>query len=160
MTPANGAPAPAAEAGPQEVESEADAFRRQVDDLVSKTDVVILRLPAPGPVSYSDDDAILVREKRRLECFVWRIWGNLCSCLLERQFGRSSSQIGVVCDVCAAAGEARERGGGLLRWQEARKRRAEGRRWRQARGILEGDARPYAPVRRAFERGDLSRVGS
>jgi hypothetical protein len=75
MTPANGAPAPAAESVPPEVESEADAFRRQVDDLVSKTDVVILRLPAPSPVSYSDDDAILVREKRRLECFVWRIWG-------------------------------------------------------------------------------------
>lgn len=44
MTPANGAPAPAAEAGPREVESEADAFRRQVDDLVSKTDVLEKRV--------------------------------------------------------------------------------------------------------------------
>ncbi|AQK80283.1 transcription factor GTE1 isoform X1 [Zea mays] len=44
MTPANGAPARAAEAGPHEVESEADAFRRQVDDLVSKTDVLERRV--------------------------------------------------------------------------------------------------------------------
>lgn len=44
MTPANGAPALAAEAGPHEVESEADAFRRQVDDLVSKTDVLEKRV--------------------------------------------------------------------------------------------------------------------
>ncbi|XP_066376697.1 transcription factor GTE1-like isoform X2 [Miscanthus floridulus] len=44
MTPANGAPAPATEAAPQEVESEADAFRRQVDDLVSKTDVLERRV--------------------------------------------------------------------------------------------------------------------
>ncbi|XP_066370603.1 transcription factor GTE1-like isoform X1 [Miscanthus floridulus] len=44
MTPANGAPAPAAEAVPQEVESEAVAFRRQVDDLVSKTDVLERRV--------------------------------------------------------------------------------------------------------------------
>jgi hypothetical protein len=43
MTPVNAAPA-AAEVGgpPPESESEVDAFRRQVDDLVSKTDVVIL----------------------------------------------------------------------------------------------------------------------
>ncbi|EER87804.1 hypothetical protein BDA96_10G032400 [Sorghum bicolor] len=44
MTPANGAPAPAAESVPPEVESEADAFRRQVDDLVSKTDVLEKRV--------------------------------------------------------------------------------------------------------------------
>ncbi|KAG2604070.1 transcription factor GTE1-like [Panicum virgatum] len=43
MTPANGASAPEAvveAALPPEVESEADAFQRQVDDLVSKTDVL------------------------------------------------------------------------------------------------------------------------
>jgi len=57
--------------------------------------------------------------------------------------------------MCAAAGEAGERGGGLLRWQEARQRRAEGR---QAWGIREGDARHYAPVRRDFTRGDISRI--
>ncbi|WVZ82701.1 hypothetical protein U9M48_029935 [Paspalum notatum var. saurae] len=43
MTPANGGPAPAAASSP-EVESEADAFRRQVDDLVSQTDVLERRV--------------------------------------------------------------------------------------------------------------------
>ncbi|OEL36048.1 Transcription factor GTE1 [Dichanthelium oligosanthes] len=47
MTPANGAAAPEAVAEaalPHEVESEADAFQRQVDDLVSKTDVLERRV--------------------------------------------------------------------------------------------------------------------
>ncbi|CAL5036580.1 unnamed protein product [Urochloa decumbens] len=47
MTPANGAAAPEAvaeAAPPHEVESEVDAFQRQVDDLVSKTDVLERRV--------------------------------------------------------------------------------------------------------------------
>ncbi|CAN6191483.1 unnamed protein product [Urochloa humidicola] len=47
MTPANGAAAPeevAEAAPPHEVESEVDAFQRQVDDLVSKTDVLERRV--------------------------------------------------------------------------------------------------------------------
>lgn len=43
MTPANGAPAPAAASSP-EVESEIDAFRRQVEDLVSRTDMLERRV--------------------------------------------------------------------------------------------------------------------
>jgi len=52
MTPANGAAAPEAVAEAAlapEVESEADAFQRQVDDLVAKTDVVTPPFLAPSP---------------------------------------------------------------------------------------------------------------
>lgn len=45
MTPANGAPAAAEVAAPpHEAESEVDGFRRQVDDLVSRTDVLERRV--------------------------------------------------------------------------------------------------------------------
>jgi hypothetical protein len=56
--------------------------------------------------------------------------------------------------ICAAAGEADQRGGGLLRRQEAWKCQAEGQRWQQSRA-LKGDARPYAAVWRDYGRGDL-----
>lgn len=63
MTPVNGVPAAAEVAAPPgpppEAESEVDAFRRQVDDLVSKTDVVILPCLAPIPCSSWALDIIL-----------------------------------------------------------------------------------------------------
>jgi hypothetical protein len=56
--------------------------------------------------------------------------------------------------ICAAAGEAGQRGCRFLRRQEAWKCQAEGQRWQQSR-TLEGDARPYASVWRDYGRGDL-----
>ena len=80
MTPANGASAPEAvveAALPPEVESEADAFQRQVDDLVAKTDVVTPLSAPPRPVPPSVEAAIRPWGKCRPECAFAGIRGNL-----------------------------------------------------------------------------------
>jgi hypothetical protein len=80
MTPTNGAAAPevVAEAAlAPEVESEVDAFQRQVDDLVSKTDVVTPFSSSPSPVPPSVEAAIRPWGKRRSECAFGGIRGNL-----------------------------------------------------------------------------------
>lgn len=72
MTPANGEPAPeaAAEAElPPEEESEVDAFQRKVDDLVFKTDVVILL-----PFTLAPSRLASKRQLRRGESVVWNVF--------------------------------------------------------------------------------------